>query len=160
MTPEVRGLFQELLEREVHRAYGDPIGYFHLAFNNSADSIFEWQKLMQESCKEVGMDFADTKLGLRDVEVERFGRYLAEERSFMTYEKWVKILNVDPEIMGGTPCFHGTRVSVGRIGELSLRGESLISIQIDYPWVTERDVEFAKRFREGQLEDLFAGDKE
>lgn len=52
----------------------------------------------------------------------------------------------DPAILGGEPVFRGTRLSVRHIGAIAERGERLANILEDYPYLSRRDVEFARLF--------------
>ena len=45
-------------------------------------------------------------------------------------------INVDPEIMGGTPCFAGTRVPVQNLFDLLEHGRSLDYFLEQFPRVT------------------------
>ena len=54
-----------------------------------------------------------------------------------------------PDVLGGTPVFRGTRVSVRDIGELVKRGMSRDELEVDYPTLLhldEEDLEFAAMF--------------
>ena len=52
----------------------------------------------------------------------------------------------DPEILSGTPCVRGTRLSVEFILELIASGASRDEITRAYPRLTTADVEAAVRF--------------
>ena len=61
------------------------------------------------------------------------------------YESWASNLTVDPEVMGGAPVFPGTRVTVKRIGKLA-EYASVTEICEDYPTISSKDIEYARRF--------------
>jgi uncharacterized protein (DUF433 family) len=52
----------------------------------------------------------------------------------------------DPEILGGTPCISGTRISVQFIMELVANGGTIDEIIRTYPRLERKDVEAALRF--------------
>lgn len=51
------------------------------------------------------------------------------------------IIHVDPEILGGTPCFKGTRVPIKNLFDYLEDGESLDDFFEDFPRVTKQQVE-------------------
>ena len=51
------------------------------------------------------------------------------------------VIHSDPEIMGGTPCFKGTRVPVKNLFDYLEEGESLKFFFEDFPRVTKKQVE-------------------
>jgi uncharacterized protein (DUF433 family) len=63
-----------------------------------------------------------------------------------TYEQWKLSLTRDPRIMGGSPCFPNTRITVNRIVDLQRRGEKRQTILEDYPPLSNRDLDFAFRY--------------
>lgn len=54
----------------------------------------------------------------------------------------------DDNSMGGAICFKGTRLTVRRVGKMLLNGESASRIKEDYPFLTDKDLMFAKQFME------------
>jgi uncharacterized protein (DUF433 family) len=50
----------------------------------------------------------------------------------------------DPEILGGTPCFAGTRVPVANIVAAAEQGAALAELQSAYPFLTEQLLEDAQ----------------
>lgn len=62
------------------------------------------------------------------------------------YDDWVNSLVRDPEIMGGSTVFPGTRVTVQRIAGLIKNGEATSVILEDYPFLMEQDLEFVSRY--------------
>ncbi len=62
------------------------------------------------------------------------------------FDAWVKRLVQDPHILGGEPVFPNSRLAVRHVGEMARRGGSVREILEDYPTLTEKDVEFARRF--------------
>lgn len=51
------------------------------------------------------------------------------------------IICTDPEILGGTPCFMGTRVPIKNLFDYLEEGESLEDFFEDFPRVTKQQVE-------------------
>jgi uncharacterized protein (DUF433 family) len=76
-------------------------------------------------------------------------RALAEEVSeqLVPFYRWREACVVsDPAILGGEPVFRDSRLSVRRIGDAIEHGEAVASVLEDYPYLTEQDVEFARRY--------------
>jgi uncharacterized protein (DUF433 family) len=46
----------------------------------------------------------------------------------------------DPTVMGGKPCIHGLRVTVGTIVGLMASGQSVEEILKAYPYLEEQDI--------------------
>jgi uncharacterized protein (DUF433 family) len=62
------------------------------------------------------------------------------------FEAWkVKLVN-NPNILGGETVFPGSRLSVQRIGGSLERGETLEVLREDYPYLTDKDFDFARIF--------------
>jgi len=59
------------------------------------------------------------------------------------FNEWKSHLVTDANIMGGQTVFPNHRLSVHRIGKLIERGESIQTIQEDYPYLSELDLKFA-----------------
>ena len=51
------------------------------------------------------------------------------------------VIHSDPEIMGGIPCFKGTRVPIKNLFDYLEEGESLKIFFKDFPRVTKKQVE-------------------
>ena len=51
-----------------------------------------------------------------------------------------KFVSVDPEVMGGTPCFTGTRVPVQTLLDYVEGGDSIDEFLEDFPTVTRQQV--------------------
>jgi uncharacterized protein (DUF433 family) len=49
-------------------------------------------------------------------------------------------------LLGGEPVFRGSRLSVRHIGKLRAGGESIEDIRLDYPYITESDIDFAEMY--------------
>jgi uncharacterized protein (DUF433 family) len=62
------------------------------------------------------------------------------------FMRWKDRLVEDENILGGEPVFPNSRLAVRHVGALAERGESTETILADYPYLTARDVEFAKLF--------------
>ncbi len=67
-------------------------------------------------------------------------------QSTLTYKQWCEQLVTNPKIMGGSTVFPQSRVTVQRIAGLQNRGESQEVILEDYPFLTDNDLKFAKRY--------------
>lgn len=52
-----------------------------------------------------------------------------------------KIINIDPEICGGTPVFNGTRIPVKILFDYVRTGESLEDFLEDYPSISKEHME-------------------
>ena len=46
------------------------------------------------------------------------------------------LIHIDPEIMGGTPCIKGTRITVYAVEARLKGGDSISSVLDDYPYIT------------------------
>lgn len=51
-----------------------------------------------------------------------------------------RVINIDPEIMGGTPVFFGTRVPVKNLFDYLEEGESVEEFLGDFPSVSREQV--------------------
>jgi len=51
-----------------------------------------------------------------------------------------KVVSVDPEVMGGTPCFTGTRVPVQTLLDYIEAGDSIDEFLEDFPTVTRQQI--------------------
>jgi uncharacterized protein (DUF433 family) len=54
----------------------------------------------------------------------------------------------DPEIMGGTPCIKGTRITVYAIAARLRGGETVAELIADYPYISVEQVEAAAAYAE------------
>lgn len=52
----------------------------------------------------------------------------------------ISAVSVDPEIMGGTPCFRGTRVPIQFLLDFLEAGDTIDAFLEDYPTVTHEQV--------------------
>ena len=68
------------------------------------------------------------------------------ESKIKAFESWKKKLVCDEGILGGEPVFPRSRLAVRHIGTVAERGEPVERILEDYPYITERDVQFACMF--------------
>ena len=50
------------------------------------------------------------------------------------------------DILGGEPVFVGSRLAVRHVGGMLAQGTDLSEVQEDYPYLTERDIEFARLY--------------
>lgn len=55
----------------------------------------------------------------------------------MALEKAKKMITIDKDVLGGTPCFNGTRVAVHDIAEMIANGDNVSAILAAYPMLTE-----------------------
>lgn len=62
------------------------------------------------------------------------------------FEAWRATLVTQENLLGGEPVFPGSRVAVRHVGEMLLRGAAPSEIQEDYPYLSERDLEFARLY--------------
>ena len=51
-----------------------------------------------------------------------------------------KVVSIDPEVMGGTPCFAGTRVPVQTLLDYIEGGDPIDEFLEDFPTVTRQQV--------------------
>jgi uncharacterized protein (DUF433 family) len=51
-----------------------------------------------------------------------------------------KVVSIDPEVMGGTPCFSGTRVPVQTLMDYIEAGDSIDEFLKDFPTVKRGQV--------------------
>jgi uncharacterized protein (DUF433 family) len=68
------------------------------------------------------------------------------ESKVKAFETWKAKLVCDEAVLGGEPVFPRSRLAVRHVGAIAERGEPVERILEDYPYVTERDVEFARTF--------------
>lgn len=52
----------------------------------------------------------------------------------------------DPDILGGVPCFAGTRVPIERVLASLDKGVSLERLQASWPFLTEAHIQQARRY--------------
>lgn len=64
-------------------------------------------------------------------------------RDLATYQRGVKRIVSDPEIMAGEPVFAGTRIPLAHISGLIAKGVPLAEIVEDYPALSRADLDFA-----------------
>jgi uncharacterized protein (DUF433 family) len=50
------------------------------------------------------------------------------------------LVNVDPDILGGTPVFYGTRVPIQNLTDYLVGGDSIEQFLDDFPTVTKEQV--------------------
>lgn len=88
----------------------------------------------------------------KNVEIGRFFILqldnLNQELSTITkqFYQWKNQLVTDTNIMGGETIFPESRLSVRRIGNLLKRGETVVNILEDYPFLSKEDLKFALVF--------------
>ena len=59
------------------------------------------------------------------------------QRRLTALEKAKKMITVNKDVLGGTPCFRGTRVAVHDIAEMVANGDDVSAILAAYPMLTE-----------------------
>ena len=64
----------------------------------------------------------------------------------MTFDTWQKRLTIDPDVMGGTPCFPGTQLTIERVASLVEKEATYSEIFGDYPFLTTKDIRYAVIF--------------
>ena len=65
-----------------------------------------------------------------------------------------KVINVDKEILGGTPVFLGTRVPIKSLFDYLEEGETISNFLEDFPSVTKEQVERVLKISQRLLENL------
>jgi len=68
------------------------------------------------------------------------------ESKVKAFDDWKGKLVSSPDILGGEPVFPRSRLAVRHVGAIAERGETVEHILEDYPYITARDVEFARTF--------------
>ncbi len=64
-------------------------------------------------------------------------------RRLTALEKAKKMITIDKDVLGGAPCFQGTRVAVHDIAEMIVNGDDVSAILAAYPMLTEGLVDAA-----------------
>ena len=59
------------------------------------------------------------------------------------------IMNIDPEILGGEPCFNGTRVPLETVVDNLAGGHSIERILRNYPSLTREHIDAVLRWEQG-----------
>ncbi len=59
------------------------------------------------------------------------------------FEEWRAQLVTDDAILAGEPVFPKSRLAVRHVGEMLLRGASRDEVREDYPYLSDRDLDFA-----------------
>lgn len=72
----------------------------------------------------------------------------AVRRGLTTLEKAKKMVAIDKEVMGGTPCFKGTRIPVHDIAEMIAGGDAKAAILSAYPRLAAEQIELAVVYAE------------
>ena len=68
------------------------------------------------------------------------------QRRLTALEKAKKMITINKDVLGGTPCFRGTRVAVHDIAEMVANGDNVSAILAAYPILTERLVHAAATY--------------
>lgn len=72
----------------------------------------------------------------------------AIRRGLNTLERAKKIVKIDQDILGGTPCFKGTRIPVHDIAAMIANGDRKSAILKAYPQLTVAQIDLAVRYAE------------
>lgn len=67
-------------------------------------------------------------------------------RRVSEFEAWREALVIRDDILGGEAVFPGSRLAVRHVGEMLSRGADPAEVREDYPYLSERDIEFAELF--------------
>jgi uncharacterized protein (DUF433 family) len=62
-------------------------------------------------------------------------------------------MNIDPEILGGEPCFNGTRVPLETVVDNLAGGHSVEEILEDYPSLTREHIDAVLRWQRKLVDD-------
>ena len=62
-------------------------------------------------------------------------------------------ITLDPAVMGGKPCIRGKRVTVGTLLGLMAAGHTHDAILVEYPYLTQPDLQDALRYAAWRLEE-------
>ncbi|MEZ4226793.1 MAG: DUF433 domain-containing protein [Polyangiaceae bacterium] len=62
------------------------------------------------------------------------------------FEAWKAKLVTSDDILGGEPVFPKSRLSVRNVGKQAIRGVPVAELREDYPYLKQRDIEFAKLY--------------
>ncbi len=63
-------------------------------------------------------------------------------------------ITLNPQVMGGKPCFRGLRVTVGTVVGLLAAGQTLDEIMKLYPYVEEEDLREALSYAAWRAEEV------
>lgn len=53
-----------------------------------------------------------------------------------------KYIDINPDILGGTPVIAGTRIPLERIYQLIMQGQSVEKLQDEYAWVDKKKIQY------------------
>ena len=53
-----------------------------------------------------------------------------------------KYIDINPEILGGTPVISGTRIPIERVYHLVLQGYTTDTLKKEYPWVDAKKIQY------------------
>lgn len=67
-------------------------------------------------------------------------------RRITEFEAWRDALVTRDDILGGEPVFPGSRLAVRHVGNMLARGADAEEVREDYPYLDERDIEFARLY--------------
>jgi uncharacterized protein (DUF433 family) len=129
---------------------------FYVLLLNQLESNGEedfWDSLPEDQKKELKLALerskSDKNLISNEVVMDRAVKYLSENKSFR--KKSNRIINVDKEIMSGTPVFKGTRVPIKNLFDYLEGGDNIETFLIDFPRVKKEQIEKVLKIAEGIL---------
>jgi uncharacterized protein (DUF433 family) len=65
-----------------------------------------------------------------------------------SYARGLSRIEERPDVLGGEPVFKGSRLPVRHVAKLSVGGESTADILLDYPYLMDQDITFARLYHE------------
>ena len=68
--------------------------------------------------------------------------------------KPLKRITLDPQVMGGTPCIRGLRVTVGTVVGLIASGHTVEAVLEAYPYLEEADIREALAYAAWRAEEV------
>lgn len=163
LTPRVVSALLDVPENRVrkeieHGLFGTPLAFsavvyvFALTLSEEMEPSVIWRRHLFETlkrCLRPGTAVPE--------EVDAGGFFRLDLRSaaeavmerLSAFDRWKERRVVeDPEILAGEPVFKGSRLAVRNIGGRIAKGERPSTILEDYPYLSEADLEFARRYAE------------
>jgi uncharacterized protein (DUF433 family) len=163
LTPRAVSALLDVPERRVrkeieHGIFGTPLPFsavvyvFALGASNDMEPSVEWRRHLFDNLARSlrpGLPVPDLveaggffRLDLRSVT-----EAVIERISAFDHWKQRRVVE-DLDILAGEPVFKGSRLAVRNIGGRVAKGERTAALLEDYPYLTEKDLEFARRYAE------------
>ncbi len=79
-----------------------------------------------------------------DLKLARVAKDIADRLEH--FEAWKAKLVTSDDILGGEPVFPKSRLAVRNIGKQVIKGVPVAELKEDYPYLKERDIEFARLY--------------